>query len=103
MKPVRVLEEAADDLENAKAFYDQQEPGVGDYCVRTLWGEIASLEKHHGIHKTHWGLFRMLSKKFPYGVFYRETDSEVQVIAVLDLRRAPSRLRKQVRGRSGQG
>ena len=31
MKPVRVLEEAAEDLENAKEFYNKQEPGIGDY------------------------------------------------------------------------
>ncbi len=99
MKPVRVLEEAAEDLENAKEFYDKQEPGIGDYCVRTLLSEIASLKQFHGIHKAHWGLLRMLSKKFPYGIFYRETKSEIQVIAVLDLRRRPSRLRKRIRHR----
>lgn len=103
MKPVRVLVDAAEDLEKAKEFYDKQEPGIGDYCVRTLVGEIASLGKFHGAHKVHWGAHRMLSKKFPYGIFYLDTKEDVQVIAVLDLRRMPSRLKASVQGRGLPG
>jgi len=36
MRRVVVLAEAAEDLEEARRFYDAREPGVGDYCVTSL-------------------------------------------------------------------
>jgi hypothetical protein len=41
----------------------------------------------------------MLASRFPFGVYYVEAEHETQVIAVLDLRRRPSWIRKQIRGR----
>jgi hypothetical protein len=36
MRPVVVLAEAAQDLAEARRFYDAREPGVGDYCLTSL-------------------------------------------------------------------
>ena len=36
MRRVVVLAEAADDLAEARRFYDAKEPGVGEYCVTSL-------------------------------------------------------------------
>jgi hypothetical protein len=41
----------------------------------------------------------MLSKRFPFGIYYRETAEETQIVAVLDLRRAPAWIRKELGGR----
>jgi len=45
-----VLAEAAEDLEEAREFYDAREPGVGDYCVRSLMADIdrrlAAIDRH---------------------------------------------------------
>jgi hypothetical protein len=38
---VVVLEEAADDLEAGKVFYDQRKPGVGSY----FWGSFSAYHK----------------------------------------------------------
>jgi len=43
LKQVRVLADAAEDLEAARDFYDTQEPGVGEYCVDSLLADIESL------------------------------------------------------------
>ena len=50
---------------------------------------IESLALYHGIHSRHFGFYRMLADRFPFGIYYRETKTETQVIAVLDLRRDP--------------
>jgi hypothetical protein len=42
------------------------------------------------------GLFRMLAHRFPFGIYYREAKLETQVIAVLDLRRDPNWIRKEL-------
>jgi hypothetical protein len=40
MRRVVVLAEAAEDLEEARKFYDARETGVGDYCVTSLLADI---------------------------------------------------------------
>lgn len=43
MRRVVVLAEAAEDLEEARKFYDAREAGVGDDCVTSLLADIESL------------------------------------------------------------
>ncbi len=99
MRRVVVLAEAAGDLEAARKFYDAQEAGVGDYCVSSLLADIESLALYHGIHRRQFGCYRMLAGRFPFGIYYLEAERETRVVAVLDLRRNPSWIRKQVTGR----
>lgn len=96
MWPVRVLAEAAGDIEAARAFYDAQELGIGDYCVDSLLADIESLSLFHGIHPRHFGLHRMLASRFPFGIYYQDKPGETQVIAILDLRRDPSWIRDEI-------
>lgn len=70
MKPVLVLEEAAGDIEEGRNFYDLQEPGVGDYFVQCILADLELLGRLHGIHTKHHGFFRMLSERFPFGIYY---------------------------------
>ena len=96
MRRVVILAEAAEDIEVARDFYDAQQPGIGDYCADCLVTDIESLALYHGIHFRQFGYFRMLSDRFPFGIYYRETNDETQVCAVLDLRRDPSWIRKEL-------
>jgi len=101
MRRVMVLAEAAEDLEEARRFYDAREAGVGNYCVTSIMADIESLTLFHGIHRQQYGCFRMLASRFPFGIYYLETEPETRVVAVLDLRRNPSWIRKQVTRRPG--
>ena len=82
MRSVVVLAEAAKDIEQARDFYDLQEPGIGDYCATSLVADIESLALYHGIHSRQFGFYRMLAHRFPFGIYYRETKIETQVFAV---------------------
>ncbi len=93
---VEILSIAEDDLVDGHGFYERQEPGVGKYFLDTLFAEIDSLKIYAGTHKRKWGKFRMLSRRFPFGVFYTIEKDTVYVIAVLDLRRHPSYLRRKL-------
>jgi hypothetical protein len=101
MRTVVVLAEAAEDIERAKDFYDLQEYGAGDYCADSLVADIESLALYHGIHSRHFGFYRLLANRFPFGIYYRETKTETQVFAVLDLRREPNWIRKELTKREG--
>ena len=64
MRRVLILEEAAQDLETARDFYDAREIGVGSYCVDSLLSDIESLSLFHGIHPFHFACHRMLASRF---------------------------------------
>ena len=96
MRILVVLAEAAGDIEQARDFYDALESGIGDYCADSLVADIESLVLYHGIHSRHFGLYRMLAHRFPFGIYYRETKTETQVIAALDLRRDPNWIRNEL-------
>jgi plasmid stabilization system protein ParE len=99
LKHVVVLADAAEDIESARDFYEAQEPGVGKYCVDSLLTDVESLARFSGIHPLHFTFHRMLASRFPFGIYYREHGAETQVFAVLDLRRNPNWIRKELRKR----
>jgi plasmid stabilization system protein ParE len=99
MMRVVVLAEAAEDLESAQNFYNRQAAGVGDYCLKSLLADIESLSHRHGIHRRQYGCFRMLGSRFPFGIYYLDTENETRVVAVLDLRRDPSWIRSRMKER----
>ena len=99
MKRVVVAEEAVVDLEEARAFYEHLEPGVGEYCVDALLADVSRLGLFYGFHARHFGCLRALGTRFPFGIYYLDESEEVRVIAILDLRRNPSWLRSELRRR----
>lgn len=97
---IRILPSAIEDLEAGKEFYERQAPGLGDYFQDCLFSDIDSLVLYAGIHRVIFGFHRLLSKRFPYAVYYRLDDGEVAVVyRVLDCRRDPARIRRSL----GQG
>jgi len=96
LKRVIILVDAAKDIEAARDFYEAREAGVGGYCVDSLLADIESLGLFSGIHPLHFEFHRMLASRFPFGIYYREHGDETQVFAVLDLRRDPSWIRKEI-------
>ena len=86
---VQVLEEATADLADGFRFYERRGEGLGDYFLDSLWSDIQSLRICGGIHAIHNGYHRLLSKRFPYAIYYRIEDGVVRVRAVLDCRRNP--------------
>ena len=99
MKQVIVLVDAAEDIEAARDFYEAQQAGVGEYCVDSLLADIESLGLLSGIHPLRFDFHRMLTSRFPFGIYYREHENETQVFAVLDLRRNPNWIRKELEKR----
>lgn len=91
---IQILSTAMADLYYGRIFYERQGKGLGDYFSNTLFSDIDSLKLYAGIHSIHFGNYRMLSKRFPYAVYYMmEGDSMVIVRRVLDLRRNPGIIR----------
>ena len=89
--PVVVLQSAKDDLRDGYLFYERQGGSyLGNYFLATLQGDLSSLALYAGLHNKRFGLYRALSRRFPYSIYYDIVDGEARVYAVLDNRRNPN-------------
>lgn len=88
------------DLSRGFHFYELQETGLGTYFLDSLYSDIDSLRLFAGIHTVHFGKFyRLLSRRFPFAVYYDVRDDQVFIRAVLDLRRDPAWLAGNLKNR----
>lgn len=90
MMMIRISDEAFADLDDGYWFYEEQEAGIGDYFATTLRGEIEELRITAGIHRrVHHDYHRVLSRVFPYAIYYTTNQNEIIVWGVIDCRRDP--------------
>ena len=94
---VQVLEEAEQDLIEGFRFYEAQDAGLGDYFLDSLFSDIDSLHLYAGIHPRRFGFHRLLSKRFPFAIYYRIAGKTVRICAVLDCRRNPARIEERLK------
>lgn len=93
---IRILDEARQDLVDGFRFYEKQAAGLGDYFLDSLFSDIDSLQVYASVHPLHFGYYRLLSKRFPFAVYYRIDKQTALVYAVLDCRRSPAWVRKRL-------
>ena len=86
---LRILSLAEADLLDGFRFYERQ-GAMGWYFLESLNSDIESLRLYAGIHRRIFGYRRMLSKRFPFAVYYDLSKDEIRVWRVLDCRRDPS-------------
>ncbi len=89
---IRLLSIALRDLEEGRDFYARQSPGLGDYFLDSLYSDIESLSLYAGIHHRFRGYFRLLSRRFPFAIYYKINAAGVEIWRVLDCRREPGKI-----------
>ena len=95
---IEILDQAEDDLIEGFRFYEAQQPGLGSYFLVNLYGDIESLRLHGGVHrKAYKDYHRLLSRRFPFAVYYSVLEDVVFVHAILDCRRDPAWIRKRLK------
>ena len=95
---IKILSSASQDLIDGYWFYEKQAEGLGTYFLDTLFSDIDSLIINAGIHSLHFGKYhRMLSKRFPFAVYYRVENKTALVYGVLDCRRSPAWIKKKLK------
>ena len=94
---VRILGSAQQDLIEGYWFYEKQDSGLGGYFLDSLFSDIDSLQIYSGIHGIHFDQYhRMLSKRFPFAIYYQIENNVALVYAVLDCRRNPAWIRERL-------
>ncbi|MBM3836711.1 MAG: type II toxin-antitoxin system RelE/ParE family toxin [Verrucomicrobia bacterium] len=91
---IEILDKAENDLVAGFHFYEEQEIGLGTYFLESLYSDIESLKLYAGIHRLAYRDFhRMLSKRFPFAIYYRTAARIAYVHAVVDCRKSPAWIR----------
>ena len=94
---VKILRSATDDLVEGYRFYEQCSSGVGAYFIDSLYSDIDSLVITAGMHRKVFGDYhQMLSKRFPFAVYYRISGNIARVYAVIDCRKHPAWIRQRL-------
>ncbi|MEA3240771.1 MAG: type II toxin-antitoxin system RelE/ParE family toxin [Pseudomonadota bacterium] len=97
---IKYLGSAKQDLRDGFLFYESLEPGLGSYFLETLYADIDSLKLFAGIHSVHFKkYYRILSKRFPFAVYYQIDGENIKIYAVIDCRKNPAWIRKKIRMR----
>lgn len=95
---IKILNSANLDLIDGYWFYEKQAKGLGAYFLDTLFSDIDSLKIYAGVHSMHFEkYYRLLSKRFPFAVYYCIKGDAVLIYAVLDCRRNPAWIRKKLK------
>jgi len=95
---IKILKSASRDLVEGYWFYEKQSEGIGAYFLDTLFSDIDSLAVFGGMHPIYFEKYhRLLSKRFPFAVYYCVEKNTIMVYAVLDCRRNPSWIRKKLK------
>jgi hypothetical protein len=90
MRDVQISEDALEDLNYGYLFYEAQEAGLGEYFAACLRADIEGLRLSAGVHRVMYRDYhRLLSKVFPYGIFYTIEQECAVIWAIIDLRRKP--------------
>ncbi len=89
IKHIQILSDALDDLLDGKEFYEEQGKGVGNYFWDCLLSDIESLLIFGGVHSKMYGFHRMLSKRFPYAIYYDVENEIAYILAVLPMKKDP--------------
>ena len=91
---LRILESALNDLADGRDFfYERQDAGLGEFFLDSLFSDIDSLALYAGIHRKVFGFHRLLSRRFPYAIYYQFNGENTLVFRVLDLRQNPRKIR----------
>ena len=94
---IKILAIALEDLSEARKFYTKQGEGLGEYFIDSLFSDVDSLVLYGGMHPKVYGYHRMLSKRFPYAIYYKiEEKSFVVVYRILCLRRNPEIIKQSL-------
>lgn len=94
---IEIREQAREDLQLGYRFYEEQAPGLGRHFLECLFTDIESLARFAGIHETVDGFMRLLSKRFPFAIYYKVVSDRVRVSAILDCRRDPYWIERRLR------
>ena len=94
---IRVLAEAADEIDAAVRHYEAQSPGLGiEFAFEVRAGFLRISEHPKAWKRLGRRVHRYRLTRFPYGLVYAPLDAEIVIIAVMHLHRKPGYWKKRL-------
>ena len=94
---VRIRPEAERDIRKAFSWYENQRPGLGRDLIAELDAVHERLSQNPDLYAViRNGVRRAIVRRFPYGVCYLVAESQVRVLAVIDMARNPAVWEKRI-------
>jgi len=91
VKPVRFHPEAETELTAEAKYYDERSPGLGERFATEVETAVALISAFPRIGAPYkYGTRRVFPRKFPFSIFYRESASELVVLAIAPFPRKPA-------------
>ncbi len=85
------------DLTRGRIFYARLEQGLGESFLNSRFGDIDSLAHSAGSHRKVFVYHRLLTKRFPFAIYYKKEGDVCIVWRVLDCRQNPVKLTQALR------
>ena len=87
--------EVADDLADAREWYEDRSPGLGEDFLRMAYTAFSELSEFPEKHEAVYNLFRRtLLRRFPYSVYYCVMRDAIIVYGVFHSSRNPQAIKK---------
>lgn len=88
---------SSDDLSGVIAYYNLRKDGLGATFLDEFIACVDTIRQYPLSGPVYDGDFRRtLVNRFPYAVIYRVRDDEIQIMAILHVRRAPETTRERL-------
>jgi len=87
---IEILDDVEKDIATGIYFYESQSEGLGRYFLDSILSDIESLHIYAGVHIIISNYYRLLSKRFPFSIYYKIKNKTIFIYAVLDCRQHPS-------------
>jgi plasmid stabilization system protein ParE len=93
---IRLRDEAERDITLAASWYEDQREGLGQEFLDELLATLGTIaEQPRAYPVLHRGVRRALMRRFPFGVFFQTTPSDILVVAVFHGSRHPRGWRRR--------
>ena len=88
--PAVFRREAQDEMDEAYAWYEQHSPGLGEEFLTAVLRVVERIRENPTLYApVHGDIRRGVTRRFPYGIYYRARPDRVEVLAVYHGRRDP--------------
>ncbi len=96
MTPVRFDLAARQEFSAAATYYERHQTGLGSRFVAAVESTISRIQRAPYLHRTLGkDVRRIRVRKFPYAVIYRIREQQIEVIAIMHVRRRPDYWRER--------
>ena len=89
-KQIIIRPEAESDIKDAYEWYEAQRKGLGENILLCIEESLSRVSRNPAIYSVVYKeVRRVLIHRFPFGIFFIESNESISVLAVLHARRNP--------------